>query len=195
MTEYLKAQLKAPISNVEEHFPNVISPAPEIQQVAKNINGELNILWETLYQWTLGNFVYDTDTTTIQRWEKMYGLQGNEHLPLEDRQFAILSHEISDRPYTHRKLDKILTSLCGPGNYTISLDYSHYAIDIYINLGMKFQQEIVKKALFKIIPANLLFSVSLKYNRHMDLQRYTHGKMNSLRLTHFNLKEDVLPDA
>lgn len=195
MTKYLKEQIEVPTSNIEEYFPNVIRPAPEITQVAKSVNTELNILWRQLCQWVLGNFVYDTDETTIRRWEKMFGLEANETLPLEDRQFAILSHGISDRPYTHRKLEIILDALCGKGNYRISLNYSQYSIEVFIDLGVKFQQDIVRNVLFKILPANLMLSVTLRYNRHLDLQRYTHGRMHALKLTHFNLKEDVLPNA
>lgn len=195
MNKYLKEQLKVPSSSVEEYFPSVISPSPEVQQVAGSVNGELNILWAHLYQWVLGNFVYDTDEVTIRRWEKIFGLQANEHLSLEDRQFAILSHGVSDRPYTHRKLESVLDALCGKGNYKIVLNYSQYAIEVFIDLGVKFQQEIVRKVLFKMLPANLMLSVTLRYNRHLDLQRYTHGRMHALKLTHFNLKEDVLPNA
>lgn len=195
MTKYLKEQIEVPTSNVEEYFPNVIRPAPEITQVAKSVNAELNVLWRQLCQWVLGNFVYDTDEVTIRRWEKMFGLEANETLPLEDRQFAILSHGISDRPYTYRKLEFILDALCGKGNYRISLNYSQYSIEVFIDLGVKFQQDIVRNTLFKILPANLTLAVTLRYNRHIDLQRYTHGRMRALNLTHSNLKEDVLPNA
>lgn len=195
MTKYLKEQIEVPTSSVEEYFPNVIRPAPEIMQVAKSVNTELNVLWSQLCQWVLGNFVYDTDEVTIRRWEKMFGLEANETLPLEDRQFAILSHGISNRPYTYRKLELILDSLCGKGNYLISLNHSQYSIEVFIDLGVKFQQDVVRNTLFKTLPANLTLAVTLRYNRHIDLRRYTHGRMRALNLTHFNLKEDVLPNA
>ena len=50
--------------------------------------------------------------------------------------------------------------------------------------------EEVQKMLARIVPANLLTDVQLKYNQHRQLTAYTHDQL-SVR-THGQLREEVL---
>lgn len=66
---------------------------------------------------------------------------------------------------------------------------------ILIALGVKRQRQTAEYMLRCILPANLTIEIDLMYNRHIDLKRFTHGRMKELMYTHHDLRAEVLADA
>lgn len=154
MSKTLREQLDIPQATIEEYFPTVLKNAVEIQQTAKSINSELDLVWKLLHQWTLGNFVYDTDFVTIEKFEKMFFNETFNYENLDTRQKRVLQKFQVQLPYTHRKLDFLLSKFF-PGTFS-KLDYNSF--ECQLDISYKYQLDIPKIIQFvqPIIPTNLV---------------------------------------
>lgn len=195
MSNALRNSLSMRAATIRRYFPDVLANAVEFTEYADVVEPELDILIRLMIKRALDTFVFDLDEEGAERWERMLKLSPRNSDTLEDRRTAILAAITPNTPYTYRKLEIILDDICGEGNYGIDLRHNQYYIKILVALGVKRQRQIAEYMLRCVLPANLTIEVRLMYNRHIDLQRFTHGRMNELQLTHYDLREEVLPDA
>lgn len=93
-------------------------------------------------------------------------------------------------PYTYKALVNVLNSLCGEGQYTINLYNNEYRLKILIELTAKKLFDEVKSTVKRMIPANLILEVDLRYNQHKTLAKYTYKQLS--KYTHIELREEVL---
>lgn len=154
MNKTLREQLDIPQATIEEYFPTVLKNAMEIQQTAKSINPELDLVWKLLHQWTLGNFIYDTDFVTIEKFEKMFFNSTFNYENLDTRRGRILQKIQAQLPYTHRKLDFLLSKQF-PGTFS-KLDYNSFECQIDIPYKYQFDTSEIIQFIQPIIPTNLV---------------------------------------
>ena len=154
MSKTLREQLDIPQATIEEYFPTVLKNAMEIQQTAKSINPELDLVWKLLHQWTLGNFVYDTDFVTIEKFEKMFFNVTFNHENLDTRRERVLQKIQAQLPYTHRKLDFLLSKQF-PGTFS-KLNYNSFECQIDIPYKYQFNISKIIQFIQPIIPTNLV---------------------------------------
>lgn len=195
MSNNLRDSLELRDANIKHYFPDVLANAVEFKEFAKTVDPELNCIIGLLVEKALNTFVFDLDEDGATRWETMLKLTPRSTDTLDDRRMAILAAITPNTPYTHRKLEVMLDSICDEGNYSIDLKHSQYYIKVLVALGVKRQRQTCEYMLRCILPANLTVEIDLKYNRHIDLKRFTHGRMKEFHYTHHDLREEVLADA
>lgn len=195
MSNELRNSLILRAANIRHYFPDVLANAVEFKELAGVVEPELNLIIKLLIEEALDTFVFDLDEDGAERWEKMLKLTPRSTDTIDDRRMAILAKIAPNTPYTHRKLEMLLDSICGTGNYRIDLKHNQYYIKILIALGVKRQRQTAEYMLRCVLPANLTIEVDLIYNRHIDLKRFTHGRIKELIYTHHDLREEVLADA
>lgn len=195
MSNNLRDSLKLREANIRHYFPDVLVNAVEFKEFAKTVDPEMNCIIGLLVEKALNTFVFDLDEDGATRWEDMLKLTPRSADTLDDRRMAILAKITPNTPYTYRKLEILLDGICGEGNYSINLKHNQYYIKILIALGVKRQRQTTEYMLRCILPANLTIEIDLMYNRHIDLKRFTHGRMKELMYTHHDLRAEVLADA
>lgn len=109
--------------HVEKYYPSVITDAAEFQQIATVENPEFLKVWENLWRWMLNTFVLDIDEAGATQWETMLKIRSSSTDTLDQRRTVILAKINSVLPYTYRRLQQILDTLCGAGTYQILIDH------------------------------------------------------------------------
>lgn len=109
---------------------------------------------------------------------------------LADRRFRIFAAMNQDSPYTFRGLLKQLETLCGTDGYSAILDSDNYRLTVKLALTSKGQFDEADKLLQRIVPANIVKELLLKYNQHETLSALTHGQ--AAAFTHNDLRNEVL---
>ena len=88
-----------------------------------------------------------------------------------------------------RKLEQVLTVICGAGNFSINLQPDKYHIEIKLALANRNNYNEVEDVLKKMIPANMTQGVQIMYNSHNVLKKFTHAEMTTY--THEQLRNEV----
>lgn len=190
MNSEIREYLEFRNASIRRYYPDVLANAKEFKAIADVVELELNEILQLILKNTFNLFVFELDIKGCERWEKMLAIYPLANATVEDRRMVILSKMLSSLPYTHRKLMQILNGVCGDDGYKIVDDYKNYRLKILLNLGVKNQFNVVKNLVRYIIPANLTLIVDLLYNRHIDLEVYTHEYLSNL--THDGIESEVI---
>jgi len=142
------------------------------------------------------NHFYDafpkTATTAgVLRWEIILGIVADPTTEsMEFRRGRILNRLASNVPYTERTLQEIMNNIMGAGNWSYELDYRNYRLDINsLRHGRNWVHEM-ELTLEKILPANLIYNLNIRYNQHQSLSDYTHEYLS--QFTHTQIREEPL---
>lgn len=177
--------------DLTKFLPAVTDQCNDIIKALESENIDVNAIWSDLCTLFNDQFIGYASNYGLTQWESILGLVPKYTDSLDDRRFRIFTFLKGNRPYTYEKLCKLLDYLCGKGGYTIALDTNAYSIIIKLNLGVKSQLTSAMEMLERLVPKNLLLTVGLNYNRHMDIKAvYTHQQC--AMHTHQSLREDVL---
>lgn len=172
--------------DILNYYPNVITAIEEFQHLANAVNPELNKLWAKYKNIFDNQFISTLDESGCLRWEKLLKITAMGTDTLEDRRFRILASLNENIPYTYRKLENMLTTLCG-NDYTMQLQNNEYRLIVRIALSVQKQFNEVKKLLTKFVPANIIIDLDLRYNqynkylknRYKDLSIFTYKQLRS----------------
>lgn len=176
-----------------EYLPLFVQEYVQMEKIMSAEQPEIEGLWSEC-NLTLDNFfVQTTQESGIKRWEQMLSITPKATATLTERQFTVLSRLNEQNPFTYRFLENQLKILCGEKGYKIELIPKEYSLHVKVELTAKSKENDVRDLLKRICPANLLLTVSLLYNQHQTLRRFTHQDMN--RYTHFDLREEALGDG
>lgn len=129
----------------------------------------------------------------IERYEAILGLYPNITDTLQERRIRIKARMNETLPFTIRRLESLLESLCGGErgrDWECELFHNEYYIRVGVGLRAKKTQADVMQMLRRILPANLLTDLYIIYNRHKYLRPYTHRQL--AQYTHRALREEVL---
>lgn len=177
--------------DVTKFLPAVTDQCNDIVALTKAESGELQNIWNNLCDIFNNQFIVYATEYGLEQWETMLDLVPKATDSLDDRRFRILTFLKGNRPYTYQKLLTLLDDLCGTGGYEITYDWNAYSLTVKLNLGVKSQLASAIEMLERIVPENLLLTVTLNYNRHTDIKAlYTHAQC--AKHTHQSLREDVL---
>lgn len=182
--------MRPPITNL---LPLFMQQFREFQEILRIEEMELEQI-ESAVSCTLDEgFIYDCDEYGIGRYEKMFRITPKATDTLDDRRFRILTKLNEQTPYTLPKLRKILTNLCGEGNCSADIIARTYVLIVRVGLAAKSNYNDVENLLQRIVPMNMAINLSLLYNPHATVGRYTHAQLAAL--THEQIKSEVLDDA
>lgn len=134
-------------------------------------------------------FVVDATENGVKRWESILNMKPKGSYTLDERKFNILVKLKEQLPYTIRTLNEMLTALCGEDGYLLRVDNDKYLLTVRLALNNENNVQAVSELLEKIVPANLIISVTL-FNTHNILSAYTHGYLS--QYTHKQTREEIL---
>lgn len=159
------------IVDVLDYLPKVVRTIKEFEVLGDAENPEINNLWLD-NQIVLNNqFINTLDEQGCARWEKMLDITPKGTATVEDRRLAILARINASLPYTYRQLENFLRNICN-NDYTLALDNANYKLTVLLNLSRRNQFDEVSNLLSRVIPANIVFEVGLKYNQYKTIKPY-----------------------
>lgn len=175
---------------INEYLPEFIQEYREIKEVMNSEQVELDELWVAQTNTLNNSFVMDADEAGVTRYEKMLGIVKKPTESLEDRKFNIIVQINEQLPYTMTALNNKLENLCGADGYVITLSSAIYTIAIKVALTAKNNFYAVQEMVKRILPCNLIYTVSIIYNQHETLAAFTHGQLAVY--THSDIRNEVL---
>ena len=168
--------------DISIYQPSVVKDYKEFKEISKRENKVLTDSWTDSNSVFLDQFIETLTENGCKRWEKILGIQPKGTDTLQVRRFRIKSRINEDLPYTWRSLENVLNSLCGKESYAMTLYNDEY------RLKKLFDE--VESTVKRMIPANLILEVELRYNQHLHLKAFTHEYLKAY--THDGLREEAL---
>jgi hypothetical protein len=120
----------------------------------------------------------------LEIWESVLGLTVTDQ-DAEVRRFKIRSKLLGDNTSLKTKLNTLL----GEGKYKITVYSEKCHILFNLELSAQKLKPVVIELLEKVLPVNLTYEVDLSYNKHLDLQPYTHEALNKYTYRELNAKK------
>lgn len=173
-----------------EFLPTILHDIKEIKATAQVEKPILENEWFYVKQSLDNNFVQFTDEYGIKRFEGMLGIVARDTDDLETRRLHVLARMQEQAPYTNRVLVRILDNLLGVGNYMYTRDVANKNIDIKIELSVIRQIDILTETLERILPANMTYNITQRFNIHSYVRQFTHLEL--MNYTHKEIREDEL---
>ena len=177
--------------NLIAYLPPKMQEYFELQQIAEAENPEFDYLWERFLGIRNNIFILTATEEGLRRYEEMLDLVPDPSDSFEARRARIQGRFLEQLPITERSLRQQLTIFCGENGFDLDINHNAYALTIKLALTSKRAFSDVEAMLSRTIPANLTISLSLWYNQHQTLRRFTHAEMAAF--THQYLREGVLP--
>ena len=175
--------------DISIYQPSVVKDYREFKEIASIENEALTDSWTASNNVFLDQFIETLTENGCKRWEKILGIQPKGTDTLQVRRFRIKSRINEDLPYTWRSLENVLNSLCGKESYAMTLYNNEYRLKILLELTVKKLFDEVESTVKRMIPANLILEVELRYNQHLQLKPYKHSEL--AEYTHKELREEV----
>ncbi|MBO8435138.1 MAG: DUF2313 domain-containing protein [Tyzzerella sp.] len=174
--------------DISVYQPPIVKDYKEFKEISRVENEMLTDCWSWSNKVFLDQFIETLTDNGCKRWEKILNIQPKGTDTLEVRRFRIKSRINEDLPYTYKALLNVLDNLCGNG-YEVTLFNDEYRLKILIELTVKRMFDEVEKTVRRMLPANMILEVSLRYNQHISF-RYKHSTLG--KYTHRCLREEVL---
>ena len=135
-------------------------------------------------------FVRYANEQGLARWERMLGIRPRGTDSMEVRRVAVLARLNEQLPFTERTLRLMLDGVCGPGGYTLEIIYREYRVFVRVHLWEKRAMDEAAALLGRVVPANKVIDLGLRYNTHRMLRPRLHRMLRGT--THRALREEVL---
>jgi len=165
--------------DIYSYFPPVVAETKEIKHISNALTNEFKRLQRARDETYKNQYVSTLEPSGCKRWETMLNIPSKQTDSLETRRMRIASQIVSEIPYTKETLKSILTNICGDTGYFLEIDHSKLTIVVKLEITVKEQQKIVESTLEKIIPANMILDVSVRYRTNEEVSHYTHGQLAS----------------
>jgi len=172
------------------HLPPVLQNVAEMNLIAVSEDTELLTLNEAAVTILNNGFIETANADGVHRLEAIAAIMPRGTDTISDRKFRILNRFIGDLPYTFLSLQNRLEALCGKNGVSLELLGATYTLNIKVALTAKNQLEEVNHILSQVIPANMIWNLTLIYNQHATLAKLTHVNLN--KYTYDNLRNEVL---
>lgn len=174
-----------------DYLPDVIRDIREYKAILNTEQPEFEEGWNQADYALQESIIMTATDYGLSRWESILGIAPKASDTLDDRRFRIITTQLANTPYTYRRLIELLTELCGEGEFVVTLDHENYSIVVELGLAVISKFEAVEELLKKILPANLDLLLSLKYNRHSNLSKYTHEQLSAYTYDEIRNKEEL----
>lgn len=173
-----------------EYLPPVLRNYREIQAIMDCEQCEIEQAWQGADNALKDGFVSDATANGISRWEKMLRITPKATESLDNRRFTVQTRLAEKAPYTMAVLHRQLKQLCGGDGYELTLQAGTYTLSVLVALSAKINYDDVDQLLKRIVPANIVISLGLKYNQHETLHQFTHAQLGTK--THYEIRNEVL---
>ena len=178
---------------LQDYLPPILLKTYEFPLLCETEQPEIDRLHDAADAVLDAQFLSTAGEYAIQRYEKIFGVVPQDTDTLDERRFKVLTRINTQLPFSVRRLRQQLSTLCGADGYKLEMNGDRYTLTVKVALTAKRNQQAVEELLADIVPANMVCTTSLLYNQHADLTRFTHAQL--ALLTHFEIREEVLPDG
>ncbi len=175
------------------YLPDFLQSYKELTAALQAQDSEIQRMEDITETIKNSSFILYCDIWGIERFENMLGIKPLDGDTLENRRFRILSSWNNSVPYTIRTLRENLEILCGKDGYELAVLSEQYMVIVRIALKSKRNFEMARDMMNKILPANMVLNLSLLYNQHKALGKYTYGQLSAY--THRQLRDEVLENG
>lgn len=175
--------------NLIDYLPLFLHEYRELREITDTEQVNFNTLWQDINDLYDNQYVHDLTVYGVERWESILEITPRADDTLDDRKFKILAMINFSLPYTYRKLQEILTALCGADGFKTQLQHEIYELIVKLSLSNVNNYNDVSTLLRQVCPANLVINI-YTYNIHRLLQPLTHGEMRVY--THDLLRTEIL---
>lgn len=143
-----------------EYLPSFFKDIREFKQVFQVEDEEIEKLKGQIEKILQEVIVDVSEDYGLQRYEKIYNISNNV-MDLSNRRFNILSKINNRLPYSLNWLKNKLNSTIGKENYTLTIDYNKYSMEINVAILFKDIAILLNKDLKEQLPANLQVTINL----------------------------------
>ena len=169
------------------YLPHILRDVREYKAILNDgEEAEIVSLWTSLDDALKDQFIQDATEYGIKRWERLLGIVPKATSTLDERRFSVLTKVNEQLPFTITSLKEQLKALCGDDNYSVELDSGKYTLKVEIALEVESKYKDVEVLLKRIVPANMIIDLSLKYNKHNLVAALTHTALSNL--THYDVR-------
>ena len=173
-----------------DYLPPALHEIKEFKVLMECGDTENTALKEKILKLEKDQYFLDATEKGIKRYEKMFGIIPKGTDTLEDRSFRVFARYNQQVPYTRTVLENKLITLCGKNGYKIQIDYENSVLILRISLTAKAMYEEVENYIENIIPLNMIIDMSLIFNQHSTLSKFTHAQLKIY--THKQIREEDL---
>lgn len=172
------------------YLPPVLQQTREMQAVMEGEQPAVAGLWDAWKTVLDALFVRYANEQGLARWERMLGIRPRGTDGMEMRRTAVLARLNEQLPFTERTLRLMLDGVCGPGGYTLEVIYKEYRVFVRVHLWEKRAMDEAAALLGRVVPANMVIDLGLRYNTHRMLRPRPHRILRGT--AHRALREEVL---
>lgn len=122
-------------------------------------------------------YILTADGEGVRQWEAIFEIPTNKDLTLAERRMIMINRIKIRPPYTMQRLDEILKSIWGEGNYTLRYYPDEYRLDVDIEVIDPAIYLDFLKQIRNIVPANIYLAPSVEYTYIYLHRTYTYGDM------------------
>lgn len=176
-----------------DYLPHFMQVFREMATIMETEQFEIDRLWLEAENALADQFILEATNHGVRRWESMLGISPKDTDTLDERKFRILTKLNQELPYTLRKLEQVLTNLCGADGYSIELTAAEYHIEVKLAVGNHSNYSEVETLLNKMIPANMTQYIKLMYNKYELVSQFSHAQLAAY--THEQIRNEVLANA
>lgn len=173
-----------------DYLPPIIKEIREIKAIMEAQQPEMVKIWQAYDDALSDQFIESATEYGVKRWEKILKIIPKATDNLNARKFTILARINEQLPFTMITLRNTLKSLCGEDGFTLTLNHENYTLYVQVELVAKSNYTDVGDMLDRVVPANMVINISLKYNQQTTLAKFTHGQLQ--QWTHDQLRNEVL---
>ena len=173
-----------------DYLPPVLQQTREMQAVMEGEQPAVAGMWDAGKTVLDALFVRYANEQGLARWERMLGIRPRGTDSMEVRRVAVLARLNEQLPFTERTLRLMLDGVCGPGGYTLEIIYREYRVFVRVHLWEKRAMDEAAALLGRVVPANMVIDLGLRYNTHRMLRPRLHRMLRGT--THRALREEVL---
>ncbi len=172
-----------------DYLPLFMHDYPEIRAIMDSEQPEIEKLWDAVNDCLADQFIQFATENGVSRWEKILKITPYTDDTLDERKFRIITRLNFSLPYTYRRLQEILTSICGKDNFRTMLYNDEFHLIVKLAIGSEKNYSEVVKTLNAILPSNLTINVYM-FNTHKVVARLTHGQLANY--THEQVRTEIL---
>lgn len=148
---------------ISDYMPNFYKNNIEMNNIIYSEEDELeNNLKSSIDNSFNDTFPIRLTINGIRKYEKILNIVSDESSEsLEFRKERILGRLISKIPFTERYLSNYLDNLLGASNWSYTIDYNNYTLDIQSLIPGKLWYAELINFLSNVIPANIVWTVTI----------------------------------
>ena len=174
-----------------DYLPPFLRDVREYKEImSRGEQEEISVLWEAADGVLADQFVNTATLNGVKRWESILGIKPKGTDSLDDRKFRILSRLNEQLPYTLLVLRNMLQALCGGGGFSAEVQAETYTLTVKVALVAKSNIDDVGNLLRKVVPANMVIFLELKYNTWALVKSFTWRDIGAK--TWGEIKEEVI---